>query len=114
VSTAREYACPGDVLTYECIATGGSNIGATIWTGTAFNCPSNENEIILLHVFINHIYTCNNGTIVARMLSAEGSNYTSQLNVTVLPETAGKIIECVHYDGSTSRFLFSLLIPMIG
>jgi hypothetical protein len=114
VSTAREYACPGEVLTYECIATGGSNIGATIWTGTAFNCTSSENEITLLHVYINHTYTCNDGTIVARMLSVEGNNYTSQLNVTVLPKTAGKTIECVQYDRYTTRLLFSLVIPTTG
>jgi hypothetical protein len=114
VSTAREYACPGEVLTYECIATGGSNIGATIWTGTAFNCTSSENEITLLHVYINRTYTCNDGTIVARMLSAEGNNYTSQLNITVLPGTAEKTIECVQYDGYTTRLLFSLVIPTTG
>ena len=114
MSTASEYACPGDLLTYECIATGGSNIGATIWTGTAFNCPSSGNEIILLHVFINRIYTCNNGSIVARILSGEGNKYTSQLNITVTPDIAGKIIECVHNDGLIERLLFSLALPIIG
>ena len=114
MSTASEYACPGDLLTYECFATGGSNIGATVWTGTAFNCPSNENEIILLHVYINRIYTCNNGIIVARMLSVEGNNYTSQLNVTVTPDTAGKTTECVYNDGLIERLLFSLIIPTTG
>ena len=116
MSTASEYACPGDLLTYECNATGGSNIGATIWTGTAFNCPSSGNEIILLHVHINrtYMYTCNNGAIVARSLSVEGNNYTSQLNVTITPDTAGKTIKCVHDDGLTGRFLFSLALPTTG
>ena len=116
MSTASEYACPGDLLTYECIATGGSNTGATIWTGTAFNCPSSENEITLLHVYINrtYMYTCNDGTIVARMLSVEGNSYTSQLNITVTPATAGKTIECIHYDGLIERLLFSLALPITG
>ena len=111
VSTASEYACPGDLLTYECIATGGSDIGATIWTGSAFNCPSSGND----HVYItDNVYTCNNGTIVARSFSVKGNNYTSQLNVTVTPNTAGKTIKCIQYDGYITRLLFSLVIPITG
>ena len=113
VSTASGYACPGELLTYECVVTSGI-IGITIWTGTAFNCSSSENEITLLHVYINRIYTCNNGAIVARMLSVDGKKYTSQLNVTVTPEIAGKTIACIHNNGSIASLLFSLAIPMTG
>ena len=61
-----------------------------------------------------YMHTCNNGTIVARMLSVEGNNYTSQLNVTVTPDTAGKTIECVHDDGLIGRLFFSLALPITG
>ena len=38
--------CPGDTLTYECTVVG---LGVTVWTGSAFSCPSSNNEIALLH-----------------------------------------------------------------
>ena len=50
IDAASTIGCvrPGDTLTYECTVTG--PYGATVWTGTAFECSHNrENEIILLH-----------------------------------------------------------------
>ena len=104
--------CPGDTLTYECTVTGGI---LTIWTGTAFECPSINNEILLLHDTYGSVSgSCNNGDIVARSLSAEGNNYTSQLNVTITPETAGKTIECFGSGFSvTLNNIFSSVIPTI-
>ena len=87
-----------------------------VWTGTAFDCSSTNNEIILLHQrFINRTYdiTCNNGAIVARSLSAEGNNYTSQLNVTVTIDIAGKTIECIGDNAIRSILLYSWVIPTI-
>ena len=88
---------------------------STVWTGSAFDCPSTNNMIILSHQFsADRTYRiCNNGAIVARILPVEG-NYTSQLNVTVTSETMGKSVECLHDDGRTSTFLFSLMIPTTG
>ena len=116
VSTCT-YVCPGDLLTYECTITGGNLLGATTWTRTAFSCSSSGNEIILLHahsMYINRVYICNNGTIMARILSVEDNNYTSQLNVTVTPDTAGKTIKCLHDNGSIATLVFSLVIPTTG
>ena len=89
---------------------------ATVWTGTAINCPSTNNMIILTHSFAVEgiIQICNNGAIVARSLLVEGNNYTSQLNVTLTTEIMGKSIECLHDDGRISTSLFSLVIPTIG
>ena len=109
--------CPGDLLTYMCTVHG-SPIGATLWNGTAFSgCP--QNEILLQH----HLFTppgsptgtCNNGAIVGQSLSVQGNNYTSELNVTVTPETAGKTITCA-YDALTSdetqnMIKFSMVVP---
>ena len=89
-------ACPGGTLTYECSIVGDQG-GATIWFGNAFNCASNES--VLFHSRFTDTGTldeCNNGAIVARSLSANGNIYTSQLNVTVTPDTAGKTITCIH------------------
>ena len=102
--------CPGDILSYECTVTG-TERGATIWTGSAFNCY----EIVLYHYRFNTgtNRTCNNGAIVGRSLSIEGNNYTSQLNVTVKPDTAGKTIGCIHDNVTHEIFIFSSIIPTI-
>ena len=102
--------CPGDTLIYECTVMGR---GSTVWTGTAFNCSSSNNEILLLHTHFSSIEgdygLCNNGAIVGQSLGVEGNNYTSQLNVTVTPDIAGKIVECFYDDGCTATLLFILM-----
>ena len=90
--------CPGDALTYECTVMG-KIIGVTFWSGTAFKCRDSSDAIILLHSQFNSSYgICNDGTIIAKSISLEGNNYTSQLNITVTPDIVGKTIEC-HYTG---------------
>lgn len=115
--TINQCVCPGDSLIYTCRLHGDAN-GATVWNGTAFNgCL--HNEITLLHSFFTPqqgvLGTCNNGAIVARSLGLEGSNYTSQLNVTITSNLAGKTITCA-YDAMTAnqandRIHFSTKIP---
>ena len=104
-------------MTYECTAMGGFG-GATIWRGSAFNCVLLNNEIILFHwpTMSDNVYyhTCNNGAIVARILSVDGNNFTSQLNVTVTSETIGKTIECLHDDGIYAYTQFSSTISITG
>ena len=107
---------PGDLLTYECTVMGLPG-EATVWTGSAFNCASSSNEIVLLHrpIISDNVYysTCN-GAIVARILSVEGNNFTSQLNVTVTSEIIGKTIECLHDDGTIVYTQFSSTISIAG
>jgi hypothetical protein len=102
-------------VSYECTATATEG-GSTIWTSSAFNHCNNE-EIILLHNRFNNtigIYAmCNNGAIVGRSLSVEGNNYTSQLNVTVTPDTAGKTIECASDNGTVIKPRFTSTIPTV-
>ena len=73
--TSSDCLCPGDTLTYECVVIG-SRFGATVWRGSAFDCPSSE--ISLLHsayaegsVLCAHYGECNNGSIIAQSLSVE-------------------------------------------
>ena len=110
-----ECVCLGDTLTYKCTAKGE---GLTVWTGTAFKCSSANNELILLHYrFSSPEGTnglCNNEAIVARSLSVEGNNFTSQLNVTVTPDIAGNIIKCLYDNGSAETTLFNWSIPTTG
>lgn len=105
--------CPGDTLTYECTV---MELEAIIWNGTALDCPhSSHNEIVLFHFDPSDSYSsCNNGTIVARVLSVEGNNYTSQLNVTVTPDTAGRTIACLQQSGNSIITHFSSVVPQPG
>ena len=75
-----------------------------LWNGTVFSsCP--QGEIILPHSQFtstrSSIDTCNDGDIVGRGLRIEGNNYTSQINVTITPDTVGKNIVCA-YDALTT------------
>jgi hypothetical protein len=103
--------CPGDILIYECTVMRGV---ATVWTGSALDC----NEIVLLHSddewYNKSGLYCSNGATVARRLSVEGNNYTSQLNVTVTPDTAGQTVECLYDDGLTATLVFTSVIPKTG
>lgn len=105
--------CPGDLLTYECTAMGTAS-GVTVWSGTAIKCQYSSDMIILL---FNSYYgiMCNNGDIMAKDISLEGNNYTSQLNITVTPDRFGKTIECL-YDGGNGiiTLLSSWEIPRTG
>ena len=109
----------GYTLIYECTIVGGSG-GATVWTGSALNCRSNE--IILFHRRFTDsggetIGSCNNGAIKGRSLSVEGNLYTSQLNVNITPDIAGKTIICVNDpqtgDPTDNMIQFSTTIPGI-
>ena len=105
----RGCVCPGDTLTYNCTTMG---LGFTVWSGTAFDCY----EITLRNQWFMHEIgdSCNNGNIVARSLSVEGNNYTSQLNVTVTPDTAGKTIVCYSDNGQVDTLISSFVIPTTG
>ena len=69
--------CIGDTLTFECTVMTGKG---TIWRGSALNCASTGNEIILLSSSVGD-EKCNSGTITGRVIKYERNNYTSQLNV---------------------------------
>ena len=94
----NDCAGDGDTLTFNCTVLGSAG-GATVWTGTAFDCPNNE--ITLLHSSYKSgrhgaFGSCNNGAIVAQSLGVEDSYYTSQLNVKVTTNNnmIGKTIIC--------------------
>ena len=91
-----QCTCPSDLLTYTCTAVGG---GTTLWGGTAFDCPSTANEIILRHSLFavrGAFGDCNNGAIVGRSLRVENNCYISQLNVTISTSLNNKTVQCAH------------------
>lgn len=88
-------ACPGDALMYTCTIIGG---GSTIWSGTAFDCESKSDEIILRHSqFVSGTSgNCNNGAITARSLGRADTCYSSQLNLTFSSALNNKTIQCAY------------------
>ena len=102
--SSSQCTCPGDTLTYECALMGSSG-GATIWTGTALNCPSDE--IVLFHQRFTElggtIRTCNHGTTVAQSLYFRNNYYFSQLNVTITHDVMERTIMCAYDDMSSTN-----------
>ncbi len=98
---------------YECRVTGS---GATVWGGSAFNCPSTNNEIISF--FHSKFKNCScGGAIVGRTIRAENNTYISQLIVSVNAETIGMSISCLHdsgLGGAAKLIGFSMLTLTTG
>ena len=91
----RQCACVGDRLIYNCSVVGGT---ATLWRGSAFDCPQAGSEITLRHsLFVSNgvFRICNNGDIVGHSIRVVNNSYTSQLNVTVRESFNNKTVQCV-------------------
>ena len=79
---------------------------ATLWRGTAFDCPMDDSEITLRHSQFasnQEIGICNNGDIVARGIEIINDCYISQLNVTVRENFNNKTIQCVFTSSEGMR-----------
>lgn len=95
----NECVCPGDEIRYECSISGA---GSTVWSGTLFNCPAQQNEIVLLHSrFDGAIKYCNstNRSIAAHATEHEDVCFTSQLIFNASTAVNPSIVTCVHDDG---------------
>ena len=105
-------ACPGDVLTYTCSIAGG---GITLWDGTAFDCPSRLNAILLLHIqfAFGTSGSCNDEAIVARSIGVNSSCYISELNVTVSSSLHSKAIRCTHASGVGEMIIDTSTIAVV-
>ena len=113
--TFQAILCPGDVLTTECAIMGG---GGTVWLGTAIQCVSRSNEIILRYSEFggsyNSIRTCNNGAIAARALGVVNNSYVSQLSVTVSLELNDTTVECRHSYNLTETVIKQIQIVVLA
>lgn len=85
--------------------------GGTVWRGTAFDCSIYEITLLHSRSADGTFGVCNDGDIIARSLSVEGNNYTSQLNINATSNIAGKTIECVNVDTNTTMIQFSTVTP---
>ena len=99
--------CIGDTLTFELECTVMTGKG-TIWRGSAFDCDSSGNEIILLNSSVGD-ETCNSGNITGRVIERERNNYTSQLNVIYSTDLIGRTIECASDNGSQIAIFNTIL-----
>ncbi len=72
----------------------------TVWSGTAFDCPSSNNIIALLHSLysVGTAGICTNGVISGNGTSVDTSGaepcYTSELSVTISPNMDGQTVGC--------------------
>ena len=84
--------CEGSHQVYDCTV---ARESATIWTGTAFNCPATNNEIIFQHGANGAVNaSCNEGAVSGYIIRANDSSYTSRLSIFVTPEVNGSRVSC--------------------
>ena len=111
VRLSSDCTCIGYPLEFECTAVG---LGATIWQGSALNCPSSLNKIQLYHSrFVSGRETgsCNGGNIVASGLDTAEGRYRSQLSIQSLgPEMAGATVECLYDNGIHTHSINNITI----
>ena len=97
-----DCVCPGHELRLECTVVGGA---ATIWRGSTFNCPTSQNNRILLRhsqFESGDSNVCNNGRIIGRSINktsdSDGIKYISQLiiQLDVNDTLEGTTVECAH------------------
>ena len=110
VSISNDCIRPCDTVTYECTVVGSPG-GLTVWAGDFFvHCLNGKRVMTLRHSptqvgetseFTDR--TCNNGSIVGRIIRVENDSYTSQLNVTLTSDIVGRSIECSYDNGTIHR-----------
>ena len=103
--------CLGGTQTFQCGVNGGIN---TVWKGSAFECMSTNNEIVLLQSHYNsimsssNIRTCSDGDIavLAEIISISDTYYTSQINLTVKSTFTGSMLTIACFrDDRTKEIL---------
>ena len=100
----NECTCPGIVVTFRCTVVG--NVGATVWRGSAIECPETNHELTFLHLIrFTDIRGCSGGAIIGHGIDVEGNCYTSQLNVTVDTSMDGKSVECFYNNGTFANLI---------
>ena len=97
-------------MSYECTVCGE---GATLWSGSLFNCFSNE--IILRHSRLENQSArgvCNNGSVFAQIIEQITYNdtycYISKLNIAMsntVSDANNKTIKCQHIVGALNETL---------
>ena len=92
----------------------------TIWTGSAISrlCEDNRNGIVILHtrfdIHLNNPTICDNGTMVGKGVRVENNSFTSQLIVTVSPDSSilGDTIVCAHSHNGTTYVIGNTTVEL--
>ena len=88
--------CSGDRIIYECSVSGP---GATVWSGSLFQCPAQQDELFLLHSIFDGVKKyCNttNRAVVVHSVSHENNCFTSQLEFSADPSMNYSTVMCTH------------------
>ena len=102
----HDCVCQGYNLTYECTVIDGA---ATIWRGTAFDCPMTNNELVILSMeFISR--SCSNNALLLQTIRSENGSSTSQLTVQISDEINGTTVECAYDNGHIINTIDSAMI----
>ena len=102
IVNSSTYTCEGYSQIYECTV---DRESATIWSGSAFDCPATNNEIIFLHSAPNAFNaSCNGGKITGHIIRSANDSYTSRISVSVSSEMIGHNISCFS-DGQAGTVL---------
>ena len=107
-----QFVCAGDQLNYNCSIMGGT---ATLWTGSAFNCPQDGSEITLRHrLFASNqaLGICNNGDITGHGIRVDNDCFTSQLSVTVSGSFDNKTVQCAIISNEGTRTIGESLLSV--
>lgn len=102
---------------FNCTVEGGL---ITVWSGTAFDCPgNNHNYILLRHIdFASGSATgsCNSGHVVGHGtgVSDDESYYMSRLEVNVSESFNNQTIECGKYNGTIITVATSTITVISG
>ena len=109
-------ACPQDVLTFSCQVAGS---GVTIWRGSVFKCPDQNNEIILRHSqyemgsasgFCQDDVTRIDGD---GLQNVTNGLFTSQVTIPVSANFNGASVECAHNDGQRTTTVDSATLNVV-
>ena len=115
--TASIYArcaCLGEVLTFTCTVFD-SGDGATVWSGSAFDCDGNEITLIHRNFDRGALGGCNERAIIGESIGVSDNRtcFTSRLNVTVSTGLNNKMVNCSN-SGVGIRSIGSSTITITG
>ena len=76
---------------YLCTVSGGT---FSLWKGSVFRCPFQQNEVLIRHSANTSNETCNNGGIIVSGVN-DGISFTSRLTImNVSDDMEGETVEC--------------------
>ena len=103
-------------MSYQCTVCGE---GATVWTGSLFDCAGDEITLRHSQFVSGSIGECNDGAVIARSIGVKDTNgsccYASQLSFTANSDHNNKTVTCLHISNINVTDVGSLSVfPVTG